>query len=499
MNALRYPVSFRALLTLLGILVGAGGLACDAPPSADAPTLVRAEDGRFIRWVEHRIDDSELSGGVRLRGADGLEVADFDGDGREDLVAAHEDSNHLRLSFASEDPDVWETVTLAEGGAVGGVEDSAVGDLDADGDLHLVVACEEGLLVYFENPGGDDARLPERWQRVVPAGVRGRGSWIRVYLIDWFGDPTPEIVATNKSIPMPSGRGSMDVAKTPVSIFRLTGDPIDPSAWVEIPLGYYRVPVNARPIDLDADGVDEIVIGSRGEARMEIARRTGAAGGSQEASFSLERLETAGHLAFPLPAIPKRFSGFEIVPADLDGDGRVDLVTFETPWSIVWLEQPEALGDAWEVHPISAVFPDSPTALTLVDIDGDGRLDLFSGGYSDDPREADARDPGLFHRAGGLFWFEQPEDPRTPWIRHDISRRTRGMYDVFVARDMNGDGLVDFVGTRGNSGALDGVIWLEQRRSTEPARAFESAHPDDSRQLPPTPEWLRALVRWILL
>ena len=49
--------------------------------------------------------------------------------------------------------------------------------------------------------------------------------------------------------------------------------------------------------------------------------------------------------------------------------------------------------------------------------------------------------------------------------------------------DQDGDGDVDAVGTRGNSEPYDGVIWLEQLRSTEPGPVFLQARPIDSQQL----------------
>ena len=69
-------------------------------------------------------------------------------------------------------------------------------------------------------------------------------------------------------------------------------------------------------------------------------------------------------------------------------------------------------------------------------------------------------------------------------MRHDISRRKRGMFDAFVARDMDGDGDVDFVGTRGNSGEFDGVYWLEQLHSDGPVNAFRPARESESEPLP---------------
>lgn len=87
---------------------------------------------------------------------------------------------------------------------------------------------------------------------------------------------------------------------------------------------------------------------------------------------------------------------------------------------------------------------------------------------------------------GRLAWFEQGADPKQPWKRHDISRRAQGMYDMFFVCDLNGDGAMDFIATRGNSSPHDGTIWLEQVRTDKPVPVFTSAWPpeEDSRQQP---------------
>jgi len=40
---------------------------------AGTPTAATATDGRYLSWVEHRIDDEGVNGGVVIRGGDGLE------------------------------------------------------------------------------------------------------------------------------------------------------------------------------------------------------------------------------------------------------------------------------------------------------------------------------------------------------------------------------------------------------------------------------------------
>jgi len=49
---------------------------------------------------------------------------------------------------------------------------------------------------------------------------------------------------------------------------------------------------------------------------------------------------------------------------------------------------------------------------------------------------------------------------------------------------MDADGDMDFVGTRGNSGAFDGVFWLEQVRSEQQVTRFERARPSESPEFP---------------
>ncbi len=104
------------------------------------------------------------------------------------------------------------------------------------------------------------------------------------------------------------------------------------------------------------------------------------------------------------------------------------------------------------------------------------------GSYSRGPRTGDG-DVDVNDALGRLAWFENPGEAKSEWIRHDISRRKRGMFDKFIARDLDGDGDIDFLGTRGNSAPFDGVFWLEQVRSDEPRRNFQPARAQESDEI----------------
>ena len=64
--------------------------------------------------------------------------------------------------------------------------------------------------------------------------------------------------------------------------------------------------------------------------------------------------------------------------------------------------------------------------------------------------------------------------------------------DGLVTSDLDGDGLedidrdgdLDLVGTRGNSSPYDGVFWLEQVRTKAPGPACRRARAEDSREMP---------------
>ena len=470
----------RTILTaLLSVLVVFPAQA--QTPVGDTPTTARAADGMYISWREHIIDEAATAG-FALSGSDGLVMADVDRDGYEDIVSVHESDSeydssefdpdyvpdgdgHVRIAFGSADPNHWTSITLAEGADAPAPEDAAIGDVNGDGYPDVMVAAELAHLIYLQNPGPDAART-EPWPRLILPMTHGRGSYIRVFLADLDGDGVPEATAPNKGAQRP---GPDDFARsTPVSIYKVSGDPLTGRGWEEIELGRYSVPQNAEPVDLDGDGDLDVVVGTRGENRLIFFENPGD-----------------GTLDFREHAIGiygARAAGFNLEYGDLNGDGRLDIVG-AGGGGLVWLEQPERIDDAWNAHFIGTYDPDSMTGMELADIDGDGRLDVMAGSYSRGPREDDG-DVGPGDPLGRIGWFEQPDEVTAPWIRHDVSRRIRGMFDKFIARDVDGDGDIDFTGTRGNSAPYDGVYWLEQVRSASPRPAFERARSEDSPEVP---------------
>ncbi|WP_459788303.1 FG-GAP repeat domain-containing protein [Alteriqipengyuania sp. 357] len=472
---------------------------------ADAPGTAQAPSGKYISWREHRIDDEDV-GEVPIRGGDGLQMADLDRDGFLDIVSVHEDSNHLRIAFGSADPDRWTLATVASGAIVAAIEDVAVGDLDGDGWPDLVSASEEAHLAFFRNPGsGREARAGE-WQGFVPPVTQGRGSWLRVFVADIDGDGRNDVIAANK--------GATDIvdpdapqADRTTSLFTLRGDPLDAKAWREQVLLAKDVPNTAMPVDIDGDGDLDVLAAARLLQQAYILENRGTdQAGLVVIEPHLVRIDDTA-----VPGCTVATSAFQSTFRDMNGDGRPDLVTsfFEkcgeprAPGGLPvlgWLEQPAELRAPWVYHRIGDILPDMVIAVEVADFDGDGDLDAVTGGYSGlnilkggytgATREADHPGVTASSTVGRIAWFENSGIAGGEWQRHDISRRVRGMFDQFIARDMDADGDLDMVGTRGNSGRFDGVFWLEQVRSGTPRHAFTPARKAESRALPlPPSHW----------
>ena len=220
-------------------------------PVGDVSTSARAEDGDYISWREHIIDEPSTAG-IDLSGSDGLVMADIDDDGYEDIVSVHESDSeydstvvdssvdvgtdgYVRIAFGSADPNVWTNVTLAEGADASAAEDAAIADVNGDGHLDVVVAAELAHLIYLQNPGAGVRTKP--WPRLILPITKGRGSYIRVFLADFDGDGRPEVSAANKGA---QRIGPAEYARsTPVVLYRVNGDPLKGESWSEIELGRY--------------------------------------------------------------------------------------------------------------------------------------------------------------------------------------------------------------------------------------------------------------------
>ena len=273
--------SFVALLVLTTLLLGYGFAVADVLPVtqetvADTPTTARTVSGDYISWREHRIDDQGINGGVAIRGGDGIAIGDIDGDGLEDLVTAHEDSNHIRIAFSNGIAKEWTLRTIAYGALAGAVEDVALVDLNNDGYFDVVAACENSHLLYLQNPG-KYARTGE-WKALIPDFSLGRGSWLRVFAADMDGDGLAELTAANKGTADVVRLDAGDVDNGATSLIRVLGDPLISTNWQETVLFQEGVPNTALPVDIDGDGDVDVIAAKRVRQQIVIIESQGVSG-----------------------------------------------------------------------------------------------------------------------------------------------------------------------------------------------------------------------------
>ena len=134
-------------------------------------------------------------------------------------------------------------------------------------------------------------------------------------------------------------------------------------------------------------------------------------------------------------------TGF-IYVLDINEDGLPDLVTSNAhDYGIFWMEQRPDHG--WVKHVIDQSWSQAH-AVTLVDLNGDGRKDLLTGKRF---MAHDGHDPGE-HDPLGIYWYEYrkaADGKSVVWSRHIIEYGSRagGGRQIPVA-DIDGDGDLDF-------------------------------------------------------
>jgi hypothetical protein len=160
---------------------------------------------------------------------------------------------------------------------------------------------------------------------------------------------------------------------------------------------------------------------------------------------------------------------------DLNEDGALDYMVLGFPGDVAyWFENPKGKPGPWARHDVLKVLDNESPAFG--DITGDGKPEIIgsSGGFFGfaEPNWGDATKEWNFRRiseknvAGGRFthglgfgdvnndnridllekngWWEQPEDARLEWIRHELPLTPRGGSQMY-AYDFDGDGDNDIL------------------------------------------------------
>jgi hypothetical protein len=307
---------------------------------------------------------TETTLGAEVRAPAHAEAVDIDRDGDLDLLVAS-----LGVMFPS-NARIGAVVVLENDGRgrftnrvlaaeIARVADVRAGDLDGDGDLDLAVAgfgYDDGETHWMENQGN--------W-RFRSTRLLNLSGAINVEVVDLDRDGDLDIASLVSQeweevyAFVNDGRGRFE----PKLIWGSTNDDFG-SSWL-------------TAVDLDKDG-DSDFLYSNGDA-FDYAPPSG------RPWHGVQWLENAGAMNFVMHRVADFSGASSPQPADLDGDGDLDIVVISAynAWddpaaqSLMWLENDGRMRFA--MHDAAS----SPTHLVTVavgDLAGDGRPDLVTGG-----------------------------------------------------------------------------------------------------------------------
>ncbi len=398
--------------------------------------MIAAASSSQNSWPRHVIDDSS-------RGADGIRLADVNGDGLADIPTGWEEGGTVRV-YLNPGParakEKWPAVTV---GRVGDVEDAVFVDLDGDGTADVVSSCEgktRSMFVHWA-PGQRDRYLDEKAWRTEPLPASAQVMrWMFALPLQIDGQHGVDLVAGGKDKDAAIGWFA-----APAEAHRLVD-------WKWHPLRSCGWLMSLIARDMDGDGDMDIVFTDRKGAS------TGAAwlenpglGPAQVKPWCEHAIGGAGREVMFLEL------------ADLDRDGLEDVLIAVKPREILWMRRLGRSGRAWEPHSIQQPQnTGTAKAVNAADFDGDGKLDLVFS--------CEAAKPPLH----GLMWLSC-EGPFTTskWIPHVLSGVDGIKHDLLAVVDLNGDGHADVMTTEESAGPKRtglGVIWYEN-----PGH-FEMAH-----------------------
>ncbi len=315
-----------------------------------------------------------------------------------------------------------------------GAENTAcavISDFDGDGkpDIAFMNGATHNVSIYRNLSTNGASLSPSafaaRLDFPLPALAAASGGY-RLRAVDLDGDGRPDLIAC-------------EINGDRLSVFHNLAAPgslTTNSFATPFTLNTGNDSRNVAAADLDADGRVDIVAVNLGDNSLSIFKNIGAPGILNSNSFAAPfTLASSG-------------SPYEMVIADLDGDGRPDLAVVESSGNALSLFQNLGTPGSLNTNSFAAHldFPAGTEVETIVavDLDGDGKLDLAVGSVKDNR-------VNIFRstHSGGLF--------TTNSFAAYVSFSTPGWMHTVAVADFNGDAKPD-LGVVGELGSYMAVF-----------------------------------------
>jgi hypothetical protein len=377
---------------------------------------------RNIAWKRHTIDDSST-------GADGVRMADVNGDGLLDITTGWEEGGTVCVYLnpgPAKAKAKWSAVTV---GKVGSVEDAAFVDLDGDGAMDVVSSCEGNVRTMFVHWAPKDKTNyldPTTWKTQPLPASQDQAQWMFCLPMQVDGKNGIDLVAGAKN-----KDGHIGWFEAPANARQL-GDwrwhPFVEVGWI----------MSLVAADMDGDGDLDIVFSDRK--------------GKNTGCFWLENPAPRAEAASPWKIHPIGGQGREVMflaLADLDRDGLQDVIVATKPREVLFLRRKTYNGLVWESHSIAySANTGNLKAVNVGDINLDGKSDIVF------------TCEGATNGKSGVMWLSYRTSPTDEiWDAHDISGSDGTKHDLVQLVDLDGDGDVDVI-TCEESKNL-GVFWYE--------------------------------------
>lgn len=284
-------------------------------------------------------------------------MADLNGDGLLDVVTGWEEGGVVRVCLNpgfEKARGKWPCVTVGHAGAV---EDAAATDVDGDGATDVVSSCEGSVRsIFVHRAPRERAKIlqADAWSTEPLPTAAGRMMWMFVLPLQVDRARGTDLVAGGK------GPGAQ------VGWFQAPADPAKLADWRWHPLREAGWIMSLEDSDMDGDGDPDVVFTDRKETRS--------------GCFWLENPGPGSDQLLPWREHRIGGAGLEVMfltLSDLDRDGLEDVLVAVKPRVILFCRRAHRDGRAWEVHSIE-LPEDTGTAkaVQVGDINLDGRADI---------------------------------------------------------------------------------------------------------------------------